>query len=299
MSSPAPTRGSDSPKLRDDTTRFLCGAAYRDEEFADSAIREYLLETTRSIPRSPGVNAGAVLREAVAARTRRKVRDSVLLVPAVVVLFAASGLLLGPWLLVAGTVALATGARIRLGRRERRALPHERGPLALGAVAGMIALFFVLYKFTTEVSESDDSDAIFKEYEPKSGGGGPAIAIIAIVLIFAVLPADRVIMWILLPAVRRVRRDVRTVVHGAAPEVRGREDRRTARIHAAGTLRARHERAGQDRPVTVVVARPSAAPSSHGRPRRHLLDRADRPHRRRRSSDRLAGQGPFAQNRGR
>ncbi|NKE62878.1 hypothetical protein FXN61_41615, partial [Lentzea sp. PSKA42] len=89
MSSPAATKGSDSPKLRDDTTRFLCGAAHRDEEFADSAIREYLVEATRSIPRSPGVNAGAVLREAVGARTRRKVRDALLLALAVVVLFAA------------------------------------------------------------------------------------------------------------------------------------------------------------------------------------------------------------------
>lgn len=198
MSTPAATTGSDSPKLRDDTTRFLCGAAHRDEEFADSAIREYLVEATRSIPRSPGVNAGAVLREAVAARTRRKVRDSVLLVLALVVLFAASGTLLGAWLLIAVTVALGTGAKLSLGQRTRRVTPQLRGPLALGSVAGAIALLFVLYKFTDEQSESSRYSRYYAEYEPESGGGGAvAVVIIGIALIFAVLLADRVITWLL------------------------------------------------------------------------------------------------------
>src|SRR5690349_16016068 len=111
MSAPAADRGEASPRLRDDTTRFLCGAAHRDEEFADSAIREYLVESTRSIPRSPGVNAGAVLREAVAARTRRKVRDGAVLALAVVVLFTATGMQLALWLVVAAVVAMvAAGA---------------------------------------------------------------------------------------------------------------------------------------------------------------------------------------------
>jgi hypothetical protein len=196
MSTPAATTGNDSPKLRDDTTRFLCGAAHRDEEFADSAIREYLVEATRSIPRSPGVNAGAVLREAVAARTRRKVRDSVLLVLALVVLFAGSGMLLGSWLLIAVTVALAAGARLSLGQRARRVSPHVRGPLALGSVAGAIALLFVLYKFIDEYYKSDIySDYYYDEYAPGSSGGAIAVVIIGIALIFAVLLADRVITW--------------------------------------------------------------------------------------------------------
>lgn len=197
MSTPAAAPGSDSPKVRDDTTRFLCGAAHRDEEFADAAIREYLVEATRSIPRSPGVNAGAVLREAVAARTRRKVRDSVLLVLAIVVLFAGSGLLLAPWLVIAMIVALAAGARYGLGQRGRRVSPHARVPLVLGSVAGAIALFFVLYKFTDELSGSSSYSRYYDEYEPESGGGALAVVIIAIVLIFAVLLADRVVTWLL------------------------------------------------------------------------------------------------------
>lgn len=198
MSTPAPPKGSDSPKLRDDTTRFLCGAAHRDEEFADSSIREYLVEATRSIPRSPGVNAGAVLREAVAARTRRKVRDSVLLVLALALLFAGSGMLLAVWLLLAAAVALTTGMRLPLGKRPQRVSPHVRAPLVLGSIAGMIALLFVLYKLTAELSTSDRySRSYYEEYEPGSGGGALVVAIIAIVLVFVVLLADRDITWML------------------------------------------------------------------------------------------------------
>lgn len=196
MSTPAPATGNDSPKLRDDTTRFLCGAAHRDEEFADSAIREYLVEATRSIPRSPGVNSGAVLREAVAARTRRKVRDGVLLVLALVALFAASGTVLVLWLVVASIAAVGTGARVAFTRPRR--VVTQRGPAVLGAIASAIALFFVLYKF---IEELDDSTSYcrprYEECGPESSDGALAVLIIAIVLIFAVLFADRVVTWLL------------------------------------------------------------------------------------------------------
>lgn len=64
---------------RDGTTRYLCAAAQLDQEFTDGAIGEYLVERVRAVPPSPGVDAAAVLREAVAARTRRRIRDGVLL----------------------------------------------------------------------------------------------------------------------------------------------------------------------------------------------------------------------------
>ncbi|MFI6096943.1 hypothetical protein ACIA8G_15380 [Lentzea sp. NPDC051213] len=197
MSSPAATPRSDSPLLRDDTTRFLCGAAHRDEEFADAAIREYLVESTRSIPRSPGVNTGAVLREAVAGRSRRKVRDGVLLVLAVVVLFAASGMLMAAWLPIALVVSIAAGARFGVGLRGRTVSPHGRGPLVLGGIASALALFFVLYKFSNELNESSSYSRYYARYEPESNDTGLVVAIIAIVLIFAVLLADRVITWLL------------------------------------------------------------------------------------------------------
>ena len=193
MSSPATTPGTNSPRLRDDTTRFLCGAAHRDEEFADSAIREYLVEPARAIPRSPGVNTGAVLREAVAGRTRRKVRDGVLLALAVVVLFAANGTLLGLWLFAGVTVAVAAGARFKPGRRERPV--SQRGPLLLGAIASVLALFLVLYKFMNEL---DEPRYRYDYYEQKSSDdAGVAITIIGVLLIFGVLLADRVVVWLL------------------------------------------------------------------------------------------------------
>ncbi|SDN94325.1 hypothetical protein [Lentzea jiangxiensis] len=197
MSTPATAKGNDSSRSRDDTTRFLCGAAHRDEEFADSAIREYLVESTRSIPRSPGVNAGAVLREAVAGRTRRKVRDGLLLLLAVLVLFAATGTLAVAWLLVAAMVAVASGSKLA-SLRQRRVSPHGRGPAALGAIVSAIALLFALSKL---IEEFDDiSNYCRRRSEvcgPTHSDAEFTFVIIGIALIFAVLLADRVIIWLL------------------------------------------------------------------------------------------------------
>jgi hypothetical protein len=73
---------------RDDATRYLCAAAHLDPTFADNAIREFLTESLRAIPLSPAVDAATVLREAVAARRRRLLRDWCLL--AILILFAIS-----------------------------------------------------------------------------------------------------------------------------------------------------------------------------------------------------------------
>ncbi|MFD4641085.1 hypothetical protein ACFWN2_27505 [Lentzea sp. NPDC058436] len=202
MSTPAGATGNDSTRLRDDTTRFLCGAAHRDEEFADSAIREYLVEATRSIPRSPGVNSGAVLREAVAARTRRKVRDGVLLALALLVLIAGSGTFLGAWLVVAVVVALGTGARLALNRPRRVIPTHSRAPAALGAIASAIALYFVLFKYIAEIEAADRYSSRYcrprsVECVDESSGGSAAPLVIGIALIFAVLLTDRITTWLL------------------------------------------------------------------------------------------------------
>jgi hypothetical protein len=202
MSSPVTTTGNDSQRLRDDTTRFLCGAAHRDEEFADSAIREYLVESTRAIPRSPGVNSGAVLREAVAARTRRKVRDGVLLALALLVLIAGSGMFLGAWLVVAAIVAFGTGARLAVNRPRRVMPPHSRGPAVLGAIASAIALFFVLYKYIAEIEAAGSYSSRYcrpryEECAEESSGGALAALIIGIALLFAVLLTDRIVTWLL------------------------------------------------------------------------------------------------------
>ena|SRR6266545_2512471 len=68
-------QGPVEPTTRDDVTRYLCAAAHLDDDYADGAIREFLTERTRQIPPSPGVDAAAVLTEAVAAQARRTLRD--------------------------------------------------------------------------------------------------------------------------------------------------------------------------------------------------------------------------------
>ncbi|MBP2476061.1 hypothetical protein JOF53_004933 [Crossiella equi] len=87
-------------RVEDETTRYLCSAAHLDQEFADNAIRETLVEPTRAVPPTPGVDLPAVLREAVAARTRRWVRDA-LLFACLVGLVYTSTHLFAFWLLLA------------------------------------------------------------------------------------------------------------------------------------------------------------------------------------------------------
>jgi hypothetical protein len=92
---------------RDDPTRYLCAAAHLDPGFADSAIREFLTEPLRAIPPSPAVDVATVLREAVAARRWRLLRDWSLL--AILILFAISGIGLAiAWLLFGLVLTLLT-----------------------------------------------------------------------------------------------------------------------------------------------------------------------------------------------
>ncbi|HUQ54513.1 hypothetical protein [Lentzea sp.] len=140
--------------MRDDTTRFPCGAAHRDEEFADSTVREYLAEAAGPNPRS----RGAVSR-------------------APVPLFAASAMPLARWLPVA-----ATGVRPAGGRTGPGSSPHVRRPLGLGSVAGAMALTFVLFEFTEGLGAASTSSRRSCEgYERESSGAGPAAVIIALV----------------------------------------------------------------------------------------------------------------------
>jgi hypothetical protein len=82
--------GRGTSAQRDDSTRYLCAAAHLDPRFADNAIREVLAEPLRAILPSPAIDTATVLREAVAARSRRLLRDWSLLV--LLILFAISGL---------------------------------------------------------------------------------------------------------------------------------------------------------------------------------------------------------------
>jgi hypothetical protein len=108
-----------SPRLPapgpDSVTRYLCAAAHLDAKFADDAIEEYLVEPARALPPSLGVDTVAVLREAVAARARRRTRDAVLIIAMVVFVLFSFPLAIG-WFLAALTVDVAGkrgGPRVR------------------------------------------------------------------------------------------------------------------------------------------------------------------------------------------
>ena len=115
---------------RDCVTRYLCAAAHLDARFADAAISEYLVERTRALPPSPGIDVAAVLREAVAARSRRRLRDGILL--ALVALFVIFCFPLAIFWLVVGAGVAWIGARF--GPRLRLAAA------ILGALLGLVAL---------------------------------------------------------------------------------------------------------------------------------------------------------------
>lgn len=182
---------------RDDTTRYLCAAAHLDPDYADAAVREYLVEPTRSIPPSPGVNSGVVLREAVAARTRGKIRDGLLLVLTLVCVITVPLLVL-TWLSLAATATYLP--RLSLRKLENKlADPVERTKLLIrAAIVIWIILPFALfipvlilqsYLFDTGGKTSDQLPSF------ASSDAEVTVGTITAFLIFAVLCWDRWIVW--------------------------------------------------------------------------------------------------------
>lgn len=121
-------------KLIDDATRYLCAAAHLDATFADATIAELLIEPVRAIPPSPGVDAAAVLREAVAARYRRRLRDWALLTLFVVAMILSFTTVL-IWIVVAVVAAVVMAAAPGRRRPDR--------PIVVG-LAGLVLAPVVL-----------------------------------------------------------------------------------------------------------------------------------------------------------
>src|SRR5439155_5742975 len=120
---------------RDDTTRYLCAAAHLSSDYADRAIREFLVEPTRPVPPSPGTDAAAVLNEAVAARARRILRDGALIVLAVPLLFIAPRTPLIVWAVLSVGLLLFKPA----DRGVRALLPRKYAVVAgAGAVLAVV-----------------------------------------------------------------------------------------------------------------------------------------------------------------
>jgi hypothetical protein len=89
---------------RSDATRYLCAAAQLESGFTERVIEELVAEELRAVPTSPGVDLTPVVKHALAARTRQRVRDILLLLTllALVVAFFSFNVLLFVLLLVIG-----------------------------------------------------------------------------------------------------------------------------------------------------------------------------------------------------
>lgn len=179
---------------RDGVTRYLCAAAHLDRKFADDAIREFLTEPTRAFAPSPGVDGAAVLREAVAARTRRRVRDGVLSV--LVLMFAFAAPLTTAWWAVIAVIAavprwVARSAKAS-GPRNQQA---KSAPPAFAVGLVVIALYLLsqVIAYTTGESPFGGGSRFEEESEPV-----PVAPFLIAPLIVLVVLLDRMAVWSML-----------------------------------------------------------------------------------------------------
>ncbi|WP_158889277.1 hypothetical protein [Amycolatopsis anabasis] len=203
MTQADPDQNSPQWTQQDDTTRYLCAAAHLDPVFADNAIREFLVEPTRPVPPSPGLDAAAVLGEAVASRVRRKVRDAALLVlMALFVYVAWNDVLLYGWI----GLALLLSVPAALGKRGAPK-PVSGKAFALGAGLLVLLLVFsgLLTRLWNELESSSSSgsrsryrdEAVLVESPPDETVWS-VLAWVILLLTLGILLADRLVVWRLL-----------------------------------------------------------------------------------------------------
>jgi hypothetical protein len=141
--SPVPDARAAASSGGDEVTRYLCAAAHLDADFADAVISEYLMEETRALPPAPGLDTAAVLREAVAARRRRQIRDVVLSVLLIGMAVASFGTFV-LWLVVAAVGAVMSTGRNGRARLVVAGLVALVGAVVLAGGLGMIGLSYRL-----------------------------------------------------------------------------------------------------------------------------------------------------------
>jgi len=183
-----------APPVRDDTTRYLCAAAHLDKEFANATIREFLVEDTRPVPPSAGIDAAAVLGEAVAARTRRKLRDIGLIVLLFGMLFVVPMEMLAVWLAIG--IALSVPAMTTsLRKRDLSAQPV----LYLVGGAAVIVLAVIVWPELEKLLSDPFGGSSSYYYGPVESRTEVIVDIVFTVLgiaaLLAVLLADRLAVW--------------------------------------------------------------------------------------------------------
>ena len=172
---PVDDRGPDGP------TRYLCAAAHLDPVFANAAIGEYLVERTRAVPPSPGSTRSPCCATPSPARYRRRVRDAVLLVLALLFFIAKPTLAL-LWLLIGAVLYATTGATKRANRTVTLVT------LVLAGVALVLAVNLVP-SLVPSFGGSVNSDL-----GQSSDSTGTVVALLLGLLMFGVLLADELIV---------------------------------------------------------------------------------------------------------
>lgn len=170
---------------RDDTTRYLCAATQLDPDFADGAIREFLVEPTRSVPPSPGTDTVAVLGEAIASRARRKYRDALLLVMALILVVIAPTALTIAWIVVgvmAKVPALTLPKKVSATTRN-----------ALTVLIGIAAVVVVV--LITQSPELTRSGRYSTSVDSTGSDVGLVFTIVLVAGVLTVFLTDRIIVW--------------------------------------------------------------------------------------------------------
>jgi hypothetical protein len=189
--------GVANDRQADRTTRRLSAAVHFDTKFCTRLYNEFLAVPFRAVPPSPGLDSAAVLREAAAAMTRRRLRDVLSLALMVLLLVMAPFLLLG-WLLIA---VLWRQVRVSkppywkfIGRRPQT----NRWKLAIFVLLGLLLLPVI---GTLLQGLSTASSILFG-----LGGEIPVVevphvalvspnALMIVVSLYAVFAADRLVEW--------------------------------------------------------------------------------------------------------
>ncbi|HET6709517.1 hypothetical protein [Amycolatopsis sp.] len=179
--------------MADDTTRYLCAASYLDPAYGKRAITEFLVEPTRPVPPSTGLDAGVVLTEAVRARARRKNYDGLLVLLMAVVI----GLLWDNPLLYAWIVVSLVLVGVRMARKAS-APEKPVNPKVMIMLAAAIAVAWLLLSYSDEIFDSGSrySSRYYDDVEyDDSSGGDTARAVIGIVLAVVVGVVATIERW--------------------------------------------------------------------------------------------------------
>ncbi|HSV64456.1 MAG TPA: hypothetical protein VLJ59_00930 [Mycobacteriales bacterium] len=204
---------------RDDTTRYLCAATHLSSRYADAAIREFLVEPTRPVPPSPGVDAAAVLSEAVAARTRRKLRDSAVVLLFIPLLFTAPVSLLVFWFVVGLLILMAE--RSQAGPTGSGRLRIRLNINSVAGVGTAVVLGGVIIG-RGGLSAISGSSSQYQDYlPPQSHTAQYVVALFLALAILGILVSDRLSVWSLLT--KRFRRYLGTAGPGPWTDHRPRQ----------------------------------------------------------------------------